>query len=62
MSMCVALLVGAVDGFWRRLRRILHGRPRGEKGEKAVRKDVIVETGMVIFAVFLQVSRDSGRC
>lgn len=48
MSMCVALLAGAVDGFWRRLSRILHGRPRGEKGLKAVRKEVIVETGMDI--------------
>lgn len=51
MSMCVALLAGAVDGFWRRLSRILQGRPRGEKGLKAVRKEVIVETGMDIFAV-----------
>lgn len=48
MSMCVALLAGAVDGFWSILRRILHGRPRGEKGLKAVRKEVIVETGMDI--------------
>lgn len=52
MSMCVALLAGAVEGFWRRLSRILQGRPSGEKGLKAVRKDVIVETGMDIFAVF----------
>lgn len=52
MSICVALLAGAVEGFWRRLSRILQGRPRGEKGLKAVRKDVIVETGMDIFACF----------
>lgn len=57
MSMCVALLAGAVEGFWRRLSRILQGRPSGEKGLKAVRKDVIVETGMDIFAVLLFCSR-----
>lgn len=51
MSMCVALLAGAVEGFCRRLSRILQGRPRGEKGLNAVRKEVIVETGMDIFAV-----------
>lgn len=53
ISICVALLAGAVEGFCSRLRRIRHGRPRWEKGEKAVRKDVIVWTGMVIFAVLL---------
>lgn len=48
MSMCVALLAGAVLGFWRMLRRSRQGRARGEKGEKAVRKEVIVCTGIVM--------------
>lgn len=52
ISMCVALLAGAVEGFCRIFKRILQGRPRGEKGLKAVRKDVIVETGIDIFAVW----------
>jgi hypothetical protein len=56
MSVCVALLAGAVEGFCKRLSRILQGRPRGEKGLKAVRKDVIVETGMDIFAVLFSES------
>lgn len=50
MSMCVALLAGAVDGFWSRFNRILHGRPRGLKGEKAVRREVIAETGIDILS------------
>jgi len=49
--MCVVLLAGAVEGFCNKLRSILHGRPRGEKGEKAALKDVIVETGIDILVV-----------
>lgn len=61
--MCVALLAGAVDGFCNKFRSILHGRPKGEKGEKAVLKDVIVETGIDILIVLLvgpRVLREEG--
>jgi len=51
--MCVALLAGAVVGFWRRLSRIRQGRESGEKGEKTARKVVIVWRGIVIFDVII---------
>jgi hypothetical protein len=46
--MCVALLTGAEEGVCSMLRTTRHGRASGEKGEKAVRKEVIVWTGIDI--------------
>jgi len=48
MSTCETLLRGVVLGFWSRLRKMRQGRARGENGEKAVRKEVIVWTGIVM--------------
>lgn len=53
--MCVALLTGAEEGVCSMLRTTRHGRASGEKGEKAVRNEVIVWTGIDIVNCFSRI-------